>query len=62
LSPGAAYEERLLPIGHLDPVRLVILADALEEAGATGGLVEHLRGSGPLICGCWVVDALTNRE
>src|SRR5262249_14454351 len=29
----AAYEERLLPSGHLDPDRLAILADALEDAG-----------------------------
>src|SRR5262245_12673356 len=28
-----AYDERLLPSGHLDPQRLQVLADALEEAG-----------------------------
>src|SRR5262249_9210446 len=31
----AAYEERQLPEGILDPVRLAILADALEDAGCT---------------------------
>jgi hypothetical protein len=31
----AAYEERELPSGHLDPARLAVLADALEDAGCT---------------------------
>jgi hypothetical protein len=31
----AIYEERSLPSGHLDTARLAVLADALEEAGAT---------------------------
>src|SRR5262249_31506270 len=31
----AAYEERDLPSGHLDPARLTVLADALEDAGCT---------------------------
>jgi hypothetical protein len=31
----AAYEERLLPKGTLDPCRLGVLADALEDAGCT---------------------------
>src|SRR5439155_13554801 len=29
----AAYEERILPAGILDPDRLAVLADALEDAG-----------------------------
>ena len=42
------YEERLLPTGHLDPARLAILADALEEAGCTDAdLLGHLRAAGP---------------
>ncbi|MBY0227743.1 MAG: hypothetical protein K2W96_00545, partial [Gemmataceae bacterium] len=32
----AAYDERDLPSGRLDPLRLSILADALEEASAAG--------------------------
>jgi hypothetical protein len=40
----AAYEERLLPSGELDAARLAVLADALEEAGATGGLLGGGRG------------------
>jgi hypothetical protein len=52
----AAYEQRLLPSGHLDPARLAVLADALEEAGADSALLDHLRGPGPHTRGCWVVD------
>jgi hypothetical protein len=52
----AAYEERQLPSGELDPHRLSVLADALEEAGAPGELVTHLRGPGPHVRGCFVVD------
>jgi hypothetical protein len=57
----AAYDERTLPSGELDPVRLSVLADALEEAGAGGEVVEHLRSKGPHVRGCFVIDALTGR-
>ena len=44
----AAYEQRLLPSGHLDIQRLAILADAVEEAGcADHDLLHHLRSPGP---------------
>jgi hypothetical protein len=52
----AAYDERQLPSGELDPHRLAVLADALEEIGAAGELVAHLRGPGPHVRGCHVVD------
>jgi hypothetical protein len=52
----AAYEERNLPSGELDPHRLIVLADALEEAGAPAELVAHLRSSGPHVRGCFAVD------
>src|SRR5688572_16857480 len=39
-----------------DPHRLSVLADALEEAGATGELVAHLRSPGPHVRGCWALD------
>jgi hypothetical protein len=53
----AAYQERLLPTGHLDPARLAILADALEEAGCPEqSILDHLRGPGPHVPGCWPVD------
>jgi hypothetical protein len=57
----AAYEERLLPSGELDPSRLAVLADALEEVGADAAVVAHLRGDGPHVRGCWALDLLTGR-
>jgi hypothetical protein len=53
----AAYDERILPSGHLCPTRLGIMADALEELGAVG-LVEHLRRPEPHVRGCHVIDTL----
>jgi hypothetical protein len=59
----AAYQERAFPSGVLDPVRLAILADALEEAGATDAdLLSHLRNRGPHVRGCAALDLLTHRE
>jgi hypothetical protein len=59
----AAYENRSLPSGHLDNARLMILADAVEEADCTDAAVlDHLRSPGPHVRGCWVVDLLTGRE
>jgi hypothetical protein len=38
---------------------LPILADALEEAGCTNAdILDHCRGPGPHVRGCWVVDAI----
>jgi hypothetical protein len=43
--------------------RLPILADALEEAGCdSADVLEHLRGDGPHVRGCWVVDLLLGKE
>jgi hypothetical protein len=43
--------------------RLPILADALEEAGCTNtDILNHLRGPGPHVRGCWVVDLLLGKE
>jgi len=59
----AAYDERILPAGTLDPARLAVLADALEDAGCSDAdLLSHLRGSGPHVRGCWVVDLLLEKE
>jgi hypothetical protein len=59
----AAYEERILPGGSLDPARLVVLADALEETGCTDHrLLDHLRGPGPHVRGCWAVDLVLAKE
>jgi hypothetical protein len=59
----AAYDERHMPEGTLDNGRLVVLADALEEAGCTSEeILGHLRGSGPHVRGCFVLDLLLYRE
>lgn len=43
--------------------RLPILADALEEAGCMEpAILEHCRGPGPHVRGCWVVDLLLGKE
>jgi hypothetical protein len=42
--------------------RLPILADALEDAGcADGAILSHLRGPGPHVRGCWVIDLVLGR-
>jgi hypothetical protein len=58
----AAYDQRTLPAGKLDPARLAVLTDALEEAGCTDAeLLGHLRGPGPHVRGCWAVDLLLGK-
>jgi hypothetical protein len=58
----AAYDERLLPWHDLDPLRLTVLADALEEAGGAAEPIAHLRSSGPHARGCWVIDLILGKE
>jgi hypothetical protein len=59
----AAYDERDLPVGNLQTVRLAVLADALEEAGCTKQeMLAHLRGPGPHVRGCWVIDYLLEKQ
>jgi hypothetical protein len=59
----AAYDEQGLTGGPLDPARLAVLADALEDAGCDNAdLLGHLRGPGPHVRGCWAVDLLLGRE
>jgi hypothetical protein len=59
----AAYDNRILPAGTLDPARLAILADALEEAGCDNAdILSHLRGPGPHVRGCWPVDLLLQKS
>lgn len=58
----AAYKERKLPGGELDPLRLGVLADALEEAGCgSADLLAHLREPGPHFRGCWAVDLVLGK-
>jgi hypothetical protein len=43
--------------------RLPILADALQDAGCgNDDILTHCRGKGPHVRGCWVVDAVLNKE
>jgi hypothetical protein len=40
-----------------------LLADMMEDAGCTDPqILEHLRGSGPHVRGCWVVDLLLGKS
>jgi hypothetical protein len=57
-----AYGERQLPDGTLDPARLSLLADALQDAGCTDAeLLGHLRGPGPHVRGCWALDLVLSK-
>jgi hypothetical protein len=50
------YEERAFD-------RLPILADALEKAGCTDrDILDHCRGPGTHVRGCWVIDLLLGKE
>ena len=52
----AIYDERAFDC-------LPILADALEEAGCTdAAILSHLRGPGPHMRGCWVVDLILSKN
>jgi len=43
--------------------RLPILADALQDAGCENDdVLDHCRGAGPHVRGCWVVDLLLGKE
>jgi hypothetical protein len=42
---------------------LPILADALQDAGCTSAeILNHCRGPGPHVRGCWVVDSVLGKE
>jgi hypothetical protein len=60
----AAYDDRLLPSGELDPARLAVLCDALLDAGcpADHEVLLHLRGPGPHVRGCAAVDLMLAKE
>jgi hypothetical protein len=54
-----AYDERILPAGTLNNARLLIVADALEEAGCDDEqILRHLRNGGEHYRGCWAIDLL----
>lgn len=57
------YESRILPGGTLENALLAVLTDAVEEAGNTDTVIlDHLRGAGPHVRGCFVVDLLLGTE
>jgi hypothetical protein len=58
----AAFDNRNLPSGSLQNDRLAVLADALEDAGASGAILEHLRSEGPHVRGCFALDLVLNKE
>jgi hypothetical protein len=46
-----------------DFAAMPLLADALQDAGCTDDRVlDHCRGSGPHVKGCWVVDLVLGKE
>src|SRR5262249_21785666 len=58
----AAYGTRPT-LGPLAPEALLVLADALEEAGCDHPeLVDHLRHPRPHVAGCWAVDLPAGRD
>jgi hypothetical protein len=53
---GSSYEECAF---H----QLPILADALEDAGCTDrDILDHLRGAGPHVRGCWALDLILGKS
>jgi hypothetical protein len=60
----AAYADRSFSSSKLDPERLAILADALEEAGVVdAAILSHLRSPGGVhVRGCFAVDAVLGRS
>ncbi len=59
----AGYENRILPAGMLEPARLAVLADALEEAGCDNAeIINHCRQPGEHVRGCWVLDLMLGKN
>jgi hypothetical protein len=59
-SPDSIFRPRLYAIPR---EQLLVLSDALEEAGCSDAeILGHLRGPGPHILGCWVLDLLLGKE
>jgi hypothetical protein len=59
----AAYDDRRLPEGTLDPGRLAVLADALEEGGCVDAdVLAHLRSPVPHVRGCHTLDLVLGKS
>jgi hypothetical protein len=55
----AVYENRVMPSGYFDKDRVAVLVDALEDAGCQDAeILGNLRGPGPHVRGCYIVDLL----
>ncbi len=60
---AVAYDERALPSGELDPARLAVLSDALEEAGCDNAdILNHCRQPGVHVRGCWLLDLILGKH
>ena len=60
---NAIYDNRHLSSGHFASDRLAVLADCIEDAGCIDAqLLAHLRGEGPHVRGCWVIDLLLGKS
>ena len=60
LSPGVYT---VVASFDLDPLRLSVLADALEDAGCTQeAILSHLRSPGPHVRGCWALDVILGNQ
>jgi hypothetical protein len=66
-SPPAGRRPRVVALGRVTYQErrfqdLSLLADALEETGGTSQeLLDHLRGPGPHVLGCWGLDLVLNK-
>ena len=59
----SAYDERAMPSGELEPARLAVLSDALEEAGCDNeDILNHLRSPGSHVRGCWALDLILGKS
>jgi hypothetical protein len=59
----SAYAERTLPSGDLESSRLADLAAALEEGGCEEpAILDHLRGPGAHVRGCWALDLVLGKN
>jgi hypothetical protein len=60
----AAYEGRQMPAGTLEPERLAVLGDAMQEAGCEDpDILGHLRDRQQVhVRGCFVLDLLLGKS
>ena len=60
---GLLEGKRILVTGIITDSSIAFhIGKVAQEAGAAGEVVAHLRGQGPHVRGCWVVDLVVGRE